>query len=200
MAEPLAAPVHTLAETREFERWMREEQRRIFLICRRMLQDEEEADSATQDVFFKAYKALQQPENKEVDEPAKWLTRIAVNTCLDRLRSKRWQFWRKRPRQDDEDVILAMAATTAPSAEDKMYATEIKSRLHQAIAKLSDRQRSVFLLRHYEDMSLEEIGQTLQLDVGTVKAHMFRATTKLREELRELYNLRPNRSAPGGAV
>lgn len=179
---------------------MREEQRRIFLICRRMLQDEEEADSATQDVFFKAYKALQQPENKEVDEPAKWLTRIAVNTCLDRLRSKRWQFWRKRPRQDDEDVILAMAATTAPSAEDKMYATEIKSRLHQAIAKLSDRQRSVFLLRHYEDMSLEEIGQTLQLDVGTVKAHMFRATTKLREELRELYNLRPNRSAPGGAV
>ena len=53
--------------------------------------------------------------------------------------------------------------------------------------RLSTRQRAVFTLRHYEDMSLEEIGQILGLEVGTVKAHMFRAVGKLREELRDLY-------------
>jgi RNA polymerase sigma-70 factor (ECF subfamily) len=57
-----------------------------------------------------------------------------------------------------------------------------------ALDKLSARQRTVFTLRHYEDMSLEEIGGLLCLDVGTVKAHMFRAVTKLRVELRDLYD------------
>ena len=51
----------------------------------------------------------------------------------------------------------------------------------------TDRQRVVFALRHYEDKSLEEIGQILGLDIGTVKAHMFRAVAKLRDELRDLY-------------
>jgi RNA polymerase sigma-70 factor (ECF subfamily) len=45
----------------------------------------------------------------------------------------------------------------------------------------------VFSLRHFDEMSLEEISETLDLDVGTVKAHMFRAVAKLREELRDLY-------------
>jgi len=53
--------------------------------------------------------------------------------------------------------------------------------------RLSARQRAVFTLRHYEDKSLEEIGLVLGLDVGTVKAHMFRAVSKLRVELRDLY-------------
>ena len=45
----------------------------------------------------------------------------------------------------------------------------------------------MFTLRHFEEMSLEEIGEILGLDVGTVKAHMFRAVSKLRDELRDLY-------------
>ena len=52
-------------------------------------------------------------------------------------------------------------------------------RLNAALEKLSPRQRAVFALRHFEDMSLEEIGTILGLDVGTVKAHMFRAVNKL---------------------
>jgi RNA polymerase sigma-70 factor (ECF subfamily) len=65
--------------------------------------------------------------------------------------------------------------------------------LAKAIGSLSDRQRSVFILKHYEDLSLEQIGEALGLEVGTVKAHMSRAVAKLREELRDLY-LRPVRA------
>jgi RNA polymerase sigma-70 factor (ECF subfamily) len=80
-----------------------------------------------------------------------------------------------------------MEPSLAPEAEARCFAGEIGERLTQALDKLSPRQRIVFTLRHFEEMSLEEIGGNLGLDVGTVKAHMFRAVAKLREELRDLY-------------
>jgi RNA polymerase sigma-70 factor (ECF subfamily) len=68
-----------------------------------------------------------------------------------------------------------------------MHARDIALRLAAALDRLSPRQRSIFVLRHDEDRSLEEIGAILGLDVGTVKAHMARAVKKLRVELRDLY-------------
>jgi RNA polymerase sigma-70 factor (ECF subfamily) len=169
----------------EFGALMLSEQRRIFLLCFRLLQDRDEADSATQDVFLKAYRALKK--EPALDQPSHWLTRIAVNTCLDRLRSRRWQFWRKRPNSEDESVILGAAADVGPSAEDQLFARQIESRMTIALGALSDRQRAVFTLKHYEDRSLEEIAGLLTVDVGTVKAHMARAVAKLRNELQDLY-------------
>jgi RNA polymerase sigma-70 factor (ECF subfamily) len=124
---------------------------------------------------------------QDLDNPASWLTRIAVNTCLDRLRSRRWQFWRKRPAPEDEHNILKLAPALGPNAEDLIFATQIGDRLHSALDKLSLRQRAVFALRHYEDRSLADIAGILDLDVGTVKVHLFRAVEKLREELHDLY-------------
>jgi len=187
MADRLEASLGTAASTREFSSWMLSEQKRVFLLCRRMLQDAGEADSATQDTFLKAWQALNRMESKELDDPGKWLTRIAVNTCLDRLRSRRWQFWRKRPAPEDESTILHMAKATNPTAEDQFFAGEIGQRLEQALQKLSLRQRAAFTLRHYEDRSLAEIAEILGLDIGTVKVHLFRAIEKLREELHDLY-------------
>jgi len=187
MADRLGANLETLADTREFGPWMASEQRRIFLLCRRMLQDVGEADSATQDTFLKAWQALKKPESKDLDDAGKWLTRIAVNTCLDRLRSRRWQFWRKRPDPEDEQTILGLAPAGEPDAEDQVFAKQIVERLNRALDRLSLRQRAAFTLRHYEDRSLAEIAEILKLDVGTVKVHLFRAIEKLREELHDLY-------------
>jgi len=178
--------------TAHFTLWMAGEQRRVFGLCQRLLRDVDEADSATQDVFLKAYnalakEALRDEDAKVLDDPARWLTRIAVNTCLDRLRSQKWRFWRRRPSPQDEEVILRLAASARPEAEDRYFAVQIRARLEAAIAKLSARQRAAFTLRHYEEMSLEEIGSLLDLDIGTVKAHMHRAVVKLRRELRDLY-------------
>jgi RNA polymerase sigma-70 factor (ECF subfamily) len=186
MADQFVATSPAMAPTSDFSGWMASEQRRIFLLCQRMLGESDEADSAAQDTFFKAYRALQKQDTPP-DEPAKWLTRIAVNTCLDRLRSRRWQFWRRRPNQRDEELILAMAPSGSPDAEDHAFAAQIGVRLAASLDKLSARQRAVFTLRHYEGHSLEEIGAILGLDVGTVKAHMARAVAKLREDLKDLY-------------
>lgn len=187
MAERLGAEVTVDVSTREFSSWMVSEQRRIFLLCRRLLQDAEDADAATQDTFLKAWQALNRSSSQDLDEPGKWLTRIAVNTCLDRLRSRRWQFWKKRPAPEDEATILNMARAAGPDAEDKIFASQIGGRLTAALSRLSVRQRAVFTLRHYEDQSLAEIATTLNLNIGTVKIHLFRAIERLREELHDLY-------------
>lgn len=200
VAEPLVGgQVHT-GLLRDFGTWMTSEQRRVNALCRRLLQDPDEADSATQDVFLKAYQALSREEERGedgrvLDDPTRWLSKIAVNTCLDRLRSKKWQIWRRRPAPDDEATILSMTASRAPESEDRYFAAQINRRLAAALAGLSGRQRAVFTLRHYEEMSLEEIGQILGLDVGTVKAHMFRAVNKLRVDLRDLYEGRHHERA-----
>jgi RNA polymerase sigma-70 factor (ECF subfamily) len=196
MAEPLEAYARPGVDLGDFGSWMASEQKRIFLLCRRMLQDPDEADSATQDVFLKAFKALQKGGSQELEHPDKWVTRIAVNTCLDRLRSNSWKIWRKRPAPEDEAVILSMAPGHEPDAEARVFAGEIQQRLERALVKLSERQRAVFALRHFDSYSLEEIAQILKLDTGTVKAHLFRALEKLRDELRDLYGTRQVAGAP----
>ncbi len=173
----------------DFGGWMKAEQRRVFLLCHRLLRDRDEADTATQDVFLKAHRALSQPTGPPIEDPRRWLTRIAVNTCLDRLRSRRWQFWRRRSLDRSGEMILASTPAGAPSAEDRVWASQIAARLAEAIGRLSHRQQAVFILRHYEDLSLEEIAAVLRLEIGTVKAHMARAFGKLRGELRDLYEM-----------
>ncbi len=189
MAESITANSEAGALLRDFGSWMLAEQKRIFLLCQRMLQDREDADSATQDAFLKAYQSLAR-DAAEIDDASKWITRIAVNTCLDRLRSRKWQFWRKRPSPGDEGLILVMAPEKGPTALDQVFAREIQERLSLALERLSARQRAVFALRHFEDRTLEDIADLLKLDVGTVKAHMFRAVAKLRDELGDLYGRR----------
>jgi RNA polymerase sigma-70 factor (ECF subfamily) len=193
MAGVIAAPSVVSATAwdngvlQDFGAWMTSEQRRVYALCQRLLQDRDEADSATQDVFLKAYQALSKQNAPEIDDPARWLTRIAVNACMDRLRSRKWQLWRRRPSPEDEQAILLRTRSTSPEAEQKYFADQVSRRLSVSLGRLSGRQRAVFTLRHYEGMSLEEIGSHLDLDVGTVKVHMFRAVAKLREELRDLY-------------
>ena len=98
--------------------------------------------------------------------------------------------WRRRPPAQDEEVILEMTPGGEPDAERQVFAKQIQRRLELALTKLSDRQRAVFSLRHYDAMALEDIADVLTLDVGTVKAHLFRAVAKMREELKDLYSAR----------
>ena len=179
-----------LSTAHGFDTWMAAEQRRVWSICQRMLGSQDEADSAVQDAFLKAYQALQKSDAAVLDDPSRWIARIAVNTCLDRLRSRKWQFWRKRPGVEEETWLLETTSSPRPEAEDQCFAREIRARLELALNRLSPRQRAVFTLRHFEGLSLEEISGVLSLDVGTVKAHMFRAVSKLREELRDFYGAR----------
>ena len=186
---PIKKTVETEAEglLEAFESLVAAEQERIYVLCLRMLGNRDEADSATQDTFLKAHRALAGRGSRHVDDPARWLTRIAVNTCLDVLRSRRWRFWRRWAGPEESQAVLEAATASEASPEEALLQRRVARRLSRAVDRLSLRQRTVFVLRHEEDRSFEEIGGLLGLDVGTVKSHMARAIRKLKTELRDLY-------------
>ncbi len=171
----------------DFEAWMAEEQERIFVLCMRLLRNRDEADSATQDVFVEAYKTLEKNGRSSIQEPPKWLTRVAFNTCYNRIRSKRWRFWQKHSRDAFSDDMLRATPASGPTQEDEAKGQEIRHRLERSLERLSARQKAIFIFRHEEQLSFEEIAGIMNLNTGTVKAHMARAIKKLRAELRDLY-------------
>jgi RNA polymerase sigma-70 factor, ECF subfamily len=183
---PIGDKIEANSAIADFEAWMAQEQRRIYLLCLRFLQNGDEADSAVQDVFVKAFQIMHRSD-RIIREPEKWLTRVAVNACMDRLNSKRWIFWRRRIDRDDEKILLQFVPSPGMNQEEALIESEKMRKLRQALKRLSARQRLIFIMRHDEGRSFDEIGDILGLDIGTVKSHMARAVSKLREELRDLY-------------
>ena len=84
-------------------------------------------------------------------------------------------------------MALDEARASQTSPEEALLRRHMAGRLSMAVDRLSLRQRTVFLLRHEENRSFEEISEILGLDIGTVKSHMARAIRKLKTELRDLY-------------
>src|SRR5205814_5079108 len=111
-------------------------------------------------------------------EVVPWLTRIAVNQSIDG--------YRRRRRQSEEPLDQAPALGMAgddPSPERHVMGSEISEKVSAALRGLPERQRAVFVLRHYEELSLEEIARTLEMSLGTVKSSLHRAVHRMRERL-----------------
>lgn len=162
-------------------------QKRVFGVALRMLGEAHEAASAAQDCFLHAYRAMASCPS---DDPGRrrWLLRIVSNLCVDRLRSRKWLWWKRRLGLESAGAQPA-AALASPDRE--LLARETTGRLSSALVCLSPRQRAVFVLRHYEGLPIEEVAAQLGLNTGTVKVHLSRAIDSLREELKDFYGKRP---------
>jgi len=155
-------------------------QRKIYRVAQAILRDEMEADIVTQDVFVQAYSSLGRFQQKS--ELATWLTRIAINRARDVIRRKRVRSFFTIGQPESEGGIPELR-DGQPDAERLAMSTQLLSSIEQAVSALSEQQRIIFSLRHYEDLSLEEIAASLNLRPGTVRTHLFRAIHKLRKEL-----------------
>ena len=171
-------------KTELFEYFVRQYQKKITRIAYRFLRDTGEADCAAQESFLRAYQNLD--DFREGSTFETWLTRICINWCKDRLKRRRLvlYFHQGPGRESDEaDSLQEVTAHPAPSPERRAAGREIRERLREAIDLLSPRQRSIFVMKHFEEMSIPEIAETTGLDSGTVKSHLFRAAHKIRERL-----------------
>ena len=173
--------------TEFFEHFVRRYQRRVTRIAYRFLRDAAEADCAAQESFLRAYQNL--GDFREGAAFETWLTRICINWCKDRLkRRRRVVVVHEAPgRQEDDggDPPEERAPSRDPSPERRAAGREIRERLAAALETLSPRQRVVFALKHFEEMSIPDIAATTGLDEGTIKSHLFRAARKIRERLAE---------------
>ena len=157
---------------------------RITRIAYYYLRDPAEVDEAVQDAFLKAFVHL--PTFRDELCFDLWLSRIAVNTCLDRLKAKtrrrRWIL----PSNDRIDELIHQEPTREPSAEQRLLASERRDQLLAAVERLPKRQRSIVILNQFEGYSTKEVANTLNLAEATVRVHLFRAIRSLRRLLQPL--------------
>ena len=175
------------AEARErYAELVGRHQRRASRIAFHYVRDAAEADEAVQDAFVKAYSHLQSFREELPFEV--WFTRILINGCLDRIkaRTRRERWITSMPDgPGGERDFAERTAGRGPSPEDQLLARERRRRLAGALAKLPDRQRSVFMLSHYEGCTSREVSALTGLNESTVRVHLFRAIRKLRVLLGE---------------
>lgn len=153
-------------------------ERQIYGFIYRMMGNAEDANDLTQDCFIRAYKALSQT-NDELNISA-WLHRIASNACLDVLRRRqriRWLPWETHKHEH----LLHGRPLDEP--ESNALRSETQITVQHVISQMSPRNRMALILREYEGMSCEEIGEILGLSRSAVKSVLFRG----REEFRRIY-------------
>ena len=157
-------------------------QRKIFRVAWAIVRDEVEADTITQDTFVQAYTHLAKFQGRA--ELETWLTRIAINRSRDTLRRRRFMsLFTVRDDEDGEGEAMIEPVDERPDPERQVLSGQLRVAIQRAEKHLSAQQKVIFRLRHYEDLSLEEIADHLGLRAGTVRAHLFRAIHKIRREL-----------------
>jgi RNA polymerase sigma-70 factor, ECF subfamily len=167
---------------RDFARVVERHRAQIFRFLLASTRDLDLAETLTQECFLKAHRNWGNFRGES--SAATWLMRIAINLQKDHWRNRRMQFWRHtRTNAVDLDEASEWLPSGESSQEQKLLARERVSQVWEAVKGLSERQRTVFLLRYIEELELSEIAQTTGLSEGTVKAHLSRALGRVRAEL-----------------
>ena len=155
----------------------------IFRFLLASLRDVDLAETLTQECFLKAHRNWKHFRGES--SAMTWLMRIAINLQKDYWRNRRIQFWRQtRTNAVDLDEASEWLPNGERNAEQQILAREQVAQVWRAVKGLSERQRTVFLLRYVEERELSEIAEATGLSEGTVKAHLSRALGRVRAELR----------------
>jgi len=166
----------------EFSAVVTKHRPQIFRFLLASTRDPDLSETLTQECFLKAHRSWGSFRGES--SAMTWLMRIAINLQKDHWRNRRLQFWRQT---QTHAVNLDEASEWLPSGErsveQQLLAKERVRQVSQAVEGLSERQRTVFLLRYVEERELSEIARATGLNEGTVKAHLSRALAKVRAEL-----------------
>lgn len=148
---------------------------RVYNLAYRFTHNAEDACDISQEVFIKVFKSL--GNLKDASAFDAWLRRVTMNACLDHLR--------RRP--DEQKLECSSLVEERVSGSERtdgpVECGELRSVIARAVNQLPGRQKKVFVLRHYEGLTLKEIAEALNCSLGTVKAHLFRATRRMRKLL-----------------
>jgi len=160
-----------------FEKLMRRYNQRIFRTARAVLRDEAEAEDVVQETFVRAFRHLEQFEERS--SVGTWLTRIAVNEALSRLRRSRL-FDVLDSETNQKEGGCYSVESKQPGPEEQASSQELRSVLTAAIDSLSQELRTVFVLREIEGLSTLETSEALQLTSEAVRVRFHRARQALR--------------------
>lgn len=153
---------------------------RLYRLALAQLRNTSDAEDAVQDTLIKAGKSA--PIFRNESSEYTWVVRILINQCHDMQRSRE-----RRQKREVSDSITGSAADTVADfrkrPEEYVELSDISKHLMNAVDELSTTHRPLILMRYFEQMSYEEIAQSLEIHLGTVKSRMNQAKTLLRAAL-----------------
>lgn len=159
-------------------------QQRIYTTCYRMLGDSESSADATQDTFISAFRKIHTFRGGLFRS---WLTRIAINTCYDILRSKK-----RRPTSSLDAAMFPADQASASfdpadpgeSPDEYVQRQELGNAIQKALRMLPEDQRIVVILSDIQGMSYQEVAESTGNNLGTVKSRLSRGRSRLRDILK----------------
>lgn len=161
-----------------FEHLVHAYEKTVYNLALRTLGNREDAEDVTQEAFLKAYRSLDSFRGDS--KFSVWLYRIVSNLCLDLLRSRQRKPTQSLTVEDDDGETDELEISDDHFSPEKLLDRKLtRESVQRGLASLPDDARQILLLRELQGMSYEEIGQTLDLEPGTVKSRIFRARKRL---------------------
>ncbi|MNO59017.1 ECF RNA polymerase sigma factor SigW [compost metagenome] len=157
---------------------------KIFHLAYRMLSNRHEAEDIVQETFLRVYKNWNRYDEKQ--KFSTWIYRIATNLCIDRLRKRKPSYYLDAEMNDQEGMDgYSLIPGDERTPESEYLLSETQQMIHHAIEGLPAKYKSVIILRYLQEMSLQEIGDILDMPVTTVKTRVHRGREFLRKKLEQ---------------
>ncbi len=162
--------------TVNFDQLVAEHQDDVFRLCYRFLSDREDARDAAQEVFVKAYESMHQFDGGA--RISTWLYRIAVNHCLNVIRSRKRRWW-LMPFTAVKNEQLELLTDLQNTPEHEWRRVEQARAVQTALKNLNEQQHSVVILHRFEGLSYREIAEVLNISIASVESRLHRAKKRL---------------------
>jgi RNA polymerase sigma-70 factor (ECF subfamily) len=173
----------TRGDPRAFRELVETYKKKVYYLALDMAGNPVDAEDISQEVFLKVYRSFST--FRKGAKLGSWLYRVTYNASIDHLRKRGAA---PEPVADDvletrsrEDSGLPGAVPSDPAAAAE--SSQLRDRIDRALDKVSPQEKAVFMLRHYDDLMLKDIAESLGLSIGSVKSYLFRAVRKLQKEL-----------------
>jgi len=167
-----------------FREFVETYKKKVYGLAFQMTRNHADAEDVSQEVFMKVYRSIGTFQRDA--RLSSWLYRIAVNTVIDHARKK--PFFPADFRESPAGAAIAGGGpepvTLSAGPEQEAEASLLRLKIERALDRVSEREKKVFLLRHYNDLNLKEIAEVLGISEGSVKSYLFRVIKKLQKELR----------------
>jgi RNA polymerase sigma-70 factor (ECF subfamily) len=166
--------------TKSYEKLMNRYKKNVYYIALRILNNENDAEDATQECFMKAFASLDKYEAKFAFST--WLYKIASNTCVDIFRKKKIETLSiTSSTHDEEGNEIQISDTKFLTPDNGLEKKERKEIINKIVNSLPERYKILIELRYYEELSYDEIAKVTNLPLGTVKAQLNRAKAILQD-------------------
>ena len=181
MDDPVFLEQLRAGDEQAFRRLVEENQRLLYAVCLRMMGDSAEAEELTQEVFIRAFQAIDRFEERA--KLSSWLCKIAVNLCYNRIQYLQRRGGKKKrsldhfvgDRWERELNHAHPLSAKIQGPEEAQNSKEVMTLISRALLHLSEELRSLVILRDVEELSYQEIVEITGLQLGTVKSRLHRA-------------------------